>query len=104
MRMGAFLLGGVVGAAAVVYYMRGKHMSFAGLTSQTSDMFSKPTSSKPVKFASSSSHSDKFSSSSNSSRSESGLGQVEELIAQDAAVKSQVDEILNKSASSYMTQ
>lgn len=100
MRMGAFLLGGVVGAAAVVYYMRGKNMSLAGFTNQTNDMFSKPSTSKPAKFVSS--HSDKFSSS--SSRSDSGLDKVEDLIAQDAAVKSQVDEILNKSESSYMTQ
>ncbi|PYI54967.1 hypothetical protein DLM86_10490 [Paenibacillus flagellatus] len=96
--MGAFLLGGIVGAAAVVYWNRNRTMSFAGLSSQAGDVVGKVVKSaaKPASTTTTT-----FDKSADASR---GLDKVEELIQQDPTVKKQVDEILDKSDSPYMTQ
>lgn len=92
MRMGAFLLGGIVGAAVVMYMNRNKTM-FAGFSSQMGKMMGKsfPSSARANKST------DKFSGLDN----EAGMEKVESMIKQDPEVKHQVDEILHQSGKAY---
>lgn len=98
MKMGAFLLGGLVGAAAVVYFGSGRSLSFAGWSNRTSHSSGKAA--KPFK---SSAHAS-ADKSSGKEWNGAGMSDVEELIHKDPTVQGQVDDILNKSDKSYMTQ
>ncbi|MEF3301842.1 hypothetical protein [Paenibacillus sp. GYB003] len=93
MRMGAFLLGGLVGAACVMYLNRNNSWSFAGLSSGAREFAGK----RSGAFADSA---QKVGSAWN----ESGLDEVEKMIQKDPAVKHEVDEILSESGNKYMTQ
>lgn len=98
MRMGAFLFGGLVGAAAVVYFNSSRSLSFAGLSNRSNHSTGKSANSaKPQTHSTG-------NKSAGSEWNGAGLEDVEELIKQDPAVKTQVDEIMNKSEKSYMTQ
>lgn len=124
MKLGSFLLGGLVGAAAVVYLNnKSKSMLFSALSSNQSvgnmmdkakDRFNGASDSSAShafdgksnnKSASSSSNSfkkeDAFSSSSN------GLGKVEEIIKQDPKLNETVQEIIaqnNNEKETFQTQ
>ena len=98
MKMGAFLLGGLVGAAAVVYFNSNRSLSFAGLSNRSSHSAGKTANAGKTN---ANAASNKFSS---SEWNGAGLNEVEQLIQKDPTVKSQVDEIMNKSEQSYMTQ
>jgi hypothetical protein len=88
MKMGAFLLGGLVGAAVVMYWNRNKTM-FAGFSSHAGNWMGKPFQSS----ARVNKSTDKFSA----NDSDAGLEKVESMIKQDPEVKRQVDEILHES-------
>ncbi|TMV51319.1 hypothetical protein FE783_05925 [Paenibacillus mesophilus] len=98
MRMGAFLFGGLVGAAAVVYFNSNRSFSFAGLSNRSSHSAGKGAHSAKTNVNAAS---NKFSG---SDWNAAGMNEVEQLIKDDPTVKSQVDEIMNKSEQSYMTQ
>jgi hypothetical protein len=96
--MGAFLFGGLVGAAAVVYFNSNRPLSFAGLSNRSNHS---------AGIAAKSGKTQTQSTGNNFSGSEwngAGLQDVEELVKKDPTVKTQVDEIMNKSEKSYMTQ
>lgn len=97
MKMGAFMLGGLVGAAAVMYFNRNRSWSFAGLSHRTRESVGKMG--NAVAATNVSSH-----KSSKSDWTESGVEEVVDMIRKDPAVKKEVDEILNGSGKSYMTQ
>ncbi|GAA3405272.1 hypothetical protein ACFFNY_28720 [Paenibacillus hodogayensis] len=99
MRIGAFLLGGLAGAAVVMYVQRNNPMSFMGMGSSRTHERNKTA--RSGKNFSSHASSGSFSE---SAWNGSGLDQLEKLIKKDPAVKSQVDEILHKSQESFMTQ
>ncbi|TNJ67418.1 hypothetical protein FE784_05540 [Paenibacillus hemerocallicola] len=98
MKMGAFLLGGLVGAAAVVYFNNSRSLSFAGLSNRSNQSAGKTARSGKTQTHTTG---NKFSG---SEWNGAGLEDVEELIKKDPTVKTQVDEIMNKSEKSYMTQ
>lgn len=95
MRMGAFLLGGLIGAAAVVYFNSGRSWSFAGMSGRASKAAGKGSKSNAV-FGT--------GKSSDSTWSKAGFDDLEQLIEKDPTVKSQVGEILNKSGKVELTQ
>ncbi|MDF2713307.1 MAG: hypothetical protein K0R28_232 [Paenibacillus sp.] len=98
MKMGAFLLGGLVGAAAVVYFNSNRSFSFAGLSNRSSHSAGKMANTGKSNVNASS------NTFSGSEWNGAGLNEVEQMIQKDPTVKSQVDDILNKSEQSYMTQ
>lgn len=101
MRMGAFLFGGLVGAAAVMYLNRNRSgMSFAGMSSQAGDVVGKMVSAA----SSVSMKPEKTASSFSTMPQKDNLDEVEKLIHKDATVKQQVNEILNENGRTFMTQ
>ncbi|RKN84615.1 hypothetical protein [Paenibacillus ginsengarvi] len=107
MKMGAFLLGGIVGAAAVMYMNRGGSWSFAGM----SDMFgtsmngakANQRNNRHFRSSSSSSHTRDMSRDNgrNAGRDDADFKEMENMIKSDPNVKKEVDEILGQSGRSY---
>ncbi|WP_284640292.1 hypothetical protein [Paenibacillus silviterrae] len=130
MRLGAFFLGGIVGAAATIYLSNknknmmmsafsSKNDSFSDLVDQTVDKAKKtfiefiPESKSTSASASASGTNNKSASASKSNMKagksdEAGLDRVEDIVAKEPKLKSQVDEILSKNGekptSSYQLQ
>jgi hypothetical protein len=84
--MGAFLLGGLVGAAAVIYISRSRNISFAGFSSQTSDSVGKMMASTP------------------SVDKESEWKKIEQIVNSDPEIKKTIDEIMQKQNETGLTQ
>jgi hypothetical protein len=111
MKWSAFLLGGLVGAAAVVYMQKGKKsMMFAGMGNSTGDSVSKMLDKGKDQVmngfdSSKSGMQQRNASKSASTDGKADIGKVEEIIKKDAAVKSQVDQILaeNNQKDSYQS-
>lgn len=93
MRFGSFIMGGVVGAAAVMYLSRNKNsMMFSSFTSDSMG--------KVVNKAMG-----KMSSKSKPSFSGDGLNEVNDIIKNDSELNEQVEEILQENrGNSYTTQ
>ncbi|MBA2942246.1 hypothetical protein HZF08_28650 [Paenibacillus sp. CGMCC 1.16610] len=103
MKIGTFLLGGIAGAAAVVYLNRkSKSMLFSAFSSSSESMgkvvdkakdtfASKSFGDSPVRNFSSTSTNSSANSSANSS---GGLGQVEKIVKEDPHLSVTVNEIL----------
>ncbi|MDQ1909450.1 hypothetical protein RAC89_02905 [Paenibacillus sp. GD4] len=128
MRLGAFFLGGIVGAAATIYLSNknknmmmsafsSKNDSFSDLVDQTVDKAKKTfIEFIPENKSTSASASGTNSKSASASKSnmkagksdEAGLDRVEDIVAKEPKLKSQVDEILSKNGekptSSYQLQ
>lgn len=98
MRVGAFLLGGLAGAAAVVYFRRNYSLPFDVFSRHDDDHERKQKRWGRSSFSSSSRKREDDES------KEYGFDQLETLIKKDPAVKSQIDEILHKSEGNFMTQ
>jgi hypothetical protein len=84
--MGAFLLGGLVGAAAVIYFSRSRNLSFAGFSSQTSDSVGKMMASNP------------------SADKESDWKKIEQIVNSDNEIKKTVNEIMQKQNETGLAQ
>jgi hypothetical protein len=93
MRMGAFLLGGIVGAAAVMYWNRNGMMGQVMGKAKTA--FSQMNEGGTVNMT------DNWSRNS-ASASNNGLDKVKEIIDQDPELRKQVDEITSNKSEAYM--
>jgi hypothetical protein len=112
MRMGTFLLGGIVGACAVVYMNRKNGMmlsNFANAGQSVGNMVSKAKS----KFSNMNMDMDTNSNNmggnsiNRHSNHDEGLDKVEEIVKKDPNLKNKVDEILadsNQNTSSFRVQ
>jgi Sec-independent protein translocase protein TatA len=109
MRMGMFLLGGIVGAAAVVYINRNNMMM--SNFSNAGQSVGKMMDNAKTKFSSMNMgmnrDSEKSNQNSTQSNEKTNLSKVEEIVNKDANLKSQVDEILennNQSSTNFRMQ
>jgi hypothetical protein len=102
--MGAFLLGGIVGAAAVMYMNGSRPWSFAGLANRAGKSMNMGGGVKQANRSAAFASSNK--SSADSKWSSAGLEDLESLINEDQTVKGKVDDIIHSSkhTSSGMTQ
>jgi hypothetical protein len=110
MRMSGFLIGGILGATAALYFTRGnrammanmnwgKALDKAGTVAQTAkDMWNMATT-IPTGSSQTPSQSQKTKTDTASS-----MQSVEQVLAKDAKLKQQVDDILKESGTSYPTQ
>ncbi len=88
MRLGTFLLGGVAGAAAVIYLNRkSKSMLFSAFSSSSDTMGKAMNKAKDTMTGA-------FNAASFNKQSKDNLGQVENIVKSDPALKQTVDEIL----------
>ncbi|GFZ89502.1 hypothetical protein GCM10008018_39570 [Paenibacillus marchantiophytorum] len=103
MKIGTFLLGGIAGAAAVVYLNRkSKSMLFSAFSSSSESM------GKVVDKAKDSFSNRTFNSTSTAPKSftstgANGLSQVENIVKEDPSLKSTVNEILNENRENTST-
>ncbi|WP_248925390.1 hypothetical protein [Paenibacillus hamazuiensis] len=117
MRMGAFLLGGLVGAAAVVYFQQNRKNLMMSTMSSTSDSIGKIVE-KGMSMAgiggnaggaNNSKQKANYTSTTFDNKSyeagKDGLSKVEDMVKKDQSVKQQVDEILedNNQKSAYQS-
>jgi gas vesicle protein len=103
--MGAFVIGGLVGAAAVLYMTRGKNSMM--LSSVTGDMFGKAMGKAKNKFSGMNrSESNVMNSSGKQNDNKlDGLSDVENIVKQDNELNNQVQQILSENnQSGYATQ
>ncbi|MDB5053786.1 MAG: hypothetical protein JWM44_1836 [Bacilli bacterium] len=107
MRMGMFLLGGIVGAAAVVYINRNNMMmsNFSNAGQSVGNMMDKAK----TKFSSMNMgmnrDTEKSNQNSTQSNDKTDLSKVEEIVNKDPNLKSKVDEILeNQSSTNFRMQ
>ncbi|WP_240413901.1 hypothetical protein [Paenibacillus periandrae] len=101
MRVGSFLLGGLVGAAAVVYLSgRSRSMLMSSFSSNNQSIGNN------VNKNGSSHQSAGHNANKSASTERAGLGRVEEIINKEPALKATVDEILrdSKHKEQYQTQ
>ncbi|UQZ81956.1 hypothetical protein SK3146_01113 [Paenibacillus konkukensis] len=118
MKIGSFLLGGLVGAAAVMYFNnKSKSMLFSAFSSNNQSLGQMTDKSKERRkdsvheekhkpASAAASHDSGSSHEKDGSHSGSTLSKVEEIISQDPELKSTVDEILaeNQQKEVYHTQ
>ncbi|WP_282935660.1 hypothetical protein [Paenibacillus sp. RC67] len=112
MKVGSFLLGGLVGAAAVIYFNnKSKSMLFSAISSKNQSLGNQSDKSKErssERSADKPHHaSESFSSMKKDESSVSdGLGRVEAIINKEPEIKAVVDEILaeNQQKEVYQTQ
>jgi gas vesicle protein len=102
MKMGAFLVGGLVGAAAVLYMSRGKNSMM--LSSITGNTFSKAMGKAKNKFSGNAEGNQKMSGNASGNNLD-GISDVEKIIKQDKDLNNQVQQILSENnQSGYATQ
>ncbi|MEW9699024.1 hypothetical protein [Paenibacillus sp. SI8] len=108
MKIGTFLLGGIAGAAAVIYLNRKSKSMMLSAFSSSSESVGKVMDKARDKFVSktfkdSSIDSSAKSYSSASSGSAGGLSQVEKIVKEDPGLKSTVNEILQENEKTTAT-
>jgi hypothetical protein len=112
MRMGTFLLGGIVGACAMVYMNRKNGMMLSNITNAGQSVGNMVNKAKS-KFTNmdmdmgTSSHNTSGNNINGHSNHDEGLAKVEEIVKKDPNLKNKVDEILaenNQNASSFRVQ
>lgn len=102
MRMGTFLFGGIVGAAAVVYLSRSNNRKDFNLMSSM-NLDQVLSSAKNTIQNAAMGQMDKSSSRQKSREADADLGTVEKIVNEDPQLRSEVDEIMSESSkeSSY---
>jgi gas vesicle protein len=111
MRMGTFLLGGIVGACAVVYMNRKNGMMLSNFTNagqSIGNMVNKAKSKFSNMDMDTNSNNTNANSINGHSNRDEGLGKVEEIVKKDPNLKNKVDEIMaennNPNTSSFRVQ
>jgi hypothetical protein len=110
MRMGMFLLGGIVGAVAVVYMNRNNGMSMSNLANagqSVGNMVNKAKSNFSNMSSNMGMNSNRSNPTTDQSNEYADLSTVEHIVKKDPELKNTVDEILaddKKSSSTYRMQ
>lgn len=100
MRIGAFMLGGIIGAAAVVYLTRNNNMMTMSSMNQPGQMLSSAMGNARQKIQDTAMKAMDMTMN-RSSQKAADMQQVEQIVNEDPALKQQVDEIINTSSRSH---